>query len=426
MNILLVEDSATLRLTMASVITEAGHQAVLAESGEAALAEIDRENIDFIFMDVEMPGLDGFETTRRIREKLGDNWLPIIFLTGKSDDESYLQGIQAGGDDYLIKPVSPVILTAKIAAMKRIVDMRNELQLLNQELELLSQIDGMTQLYNHRTFVQLAQEQWAQANRNSHPVALIMLDIDHFKLYNDHYGHPQGDECLKQVSKALKGTTKRPGDILARYGGEEFIVFLPNTDAKGAEKIANDIHDAVLGLEVEHIKSPTHDRVTVSIGVSVCHSTAGRTLNDMIKHADVALYNAKNKGRNGICVDQYLPSKTILIADDDPFILKVISSQLGNHCTVLTAANGRECTELAKDKLPDLILMDILMPEVDGLEACRQLKDDKKTAHIPIILISTLDGQSSIKQVKQSGANAYLEKPIEELRLLSKVNNFLT
>lgn len=426
MNILLVEDSTTLRLTMASIISDAGHQAVLAESGEAALAAIDRENIDFIFMDVEMPGMDGFETTRQIRNKLGDRWLPIIFLTGKSDDESYKQGIDAGGDDYLIKPLSPVILTAKIAAMKRIVDMRKELQQLNQELEQLSQTDGMTQLYNHRTFVQLAQEQWQQANRNSHPVALIMLDIDHFKLYNDHYGHPQGDECLKQVAQALKNIAKRPGDILARYGGEEFIAFFPNTDAQGAEKIANDIHDAILALEIEHAESPTHNNVTVSIGVSVSQSTVGRTLNDMIKHADMALYNAKNSGRNRVCVEHYLPSKNLLIAGDDPVILQTISSQLSNLCNVTTATNGEECIEQAKAQLPDLILMDALVPGMGGLEACHQLKSDKKTAHIPIILTSDSGADLSMQRVKQSGANAFLEKPIEERRLLSKINNFLT
>lgn len=410
---------------MASMIGEAGHQAILAESGEVALQKIDQENVDIIFMDVEMPGMNGFETTREIRKKLGEQWLPIIFLTAKNEDESYKQGIDAGGDDYLIKPVSPVILAAKIAAMKRIVDMRDELQQLNSELELLSQTDGMTQLYNHRTFVQLAQEQWLHATRNDHPTALIMLDIDHFKLYNDYYGHPQGDECLKQVAGVLKTAVKRPSDIVARYGGEEFIIFLPNTDLKGANKVATDLHQAILALTIEHAESPTHDHVTASIGVCISQSTAGRSLNGMIKHTDSALYKAKHGGRNRICVDQYQPSKTILVADDDPTILDMIKNKLGNQCSIYCAENSEACVKLANEHLPHLVLMNTQTPDIDGLSTCQQLKGNKSTAHIPVILLSKTENGPSIKEIKQCGANAYLEHPFEDVRLISKINNFL-
>jgi diguanylate cyclase (GGDEF)-like protein len=425
MDILLVEDSASLRATMSHIIAEDGHHCIEAESGEKALEILKGQMVDMILMDVEMPGIDGFETTRHVRELLDEHWIPIIFLTGKSSDQDYLQGIEAGGDDYIIKPVSAVILKAKISAMGRIVEMQNQLKQLNQELEALSQTDGLTQLYNHRTFIHLAQKQWRQATRNNHPVALIMLDIDHFKLYNDHYGHPAGDECLKQVSQALQNVVKRPGDLIARYGGEEFIIFLQDTDVSGAKQIGEQIRQAIEGLQIPHEKSPTNSVVTASIGVSTCLHTTARRLNDMIKHADVLLYNSKNHGRNSVSVDQYLPAKTILLADDDPFIVKVISSQLGSQCQVITATNGRECVDQAKESKPDLILLDIIMPEMDGFEACRLLKADKETAHIPVILISKLSDDDQLKKVKRSGANAYLEKPIEELRLLSKINHFL-
>ncbi|GAA5315581.1 MAG: hypothetical protein AseanaTS_07860 [Candidatus Pelagadaptatus aseana] len=426
MDILVVEDSTSLRATMSHIIKEAGHTALQAESAEQALALLKEQSPDMILMDVELPGMDGFEATRHARKHLGDNWIPIVFLTGKSSDQDYLRGIEAGGDDYIIKPVSAVILKAKISAMGRIVEMRNQLQKLNQELEALSQTDGLTQLYNHRTFIHLAQKQWGQANRSGQAVALIMLDIDHFKLYNDHYGHPAGDECLKKVAKALEKVAKRPGDIIARYGGEEFIIFLTDTDAEGARQVAEGIRAEIEALQIPHAESPTNTVVTASIGVSTCSSTSARRLNDTIKHADVLLYNSKNHGRNSVSVDQYLPSKTILLADDDPFIVKVISSQLGSHCKVITASNGLECVELTRENKPDLVLLDIMMPEMDGLEACRQLKDNKETARIPVILISKLSDQDQLQKVKKSGANAFLEKPIEELRLLSKINHFLT
>ena len=150
MNILLVEDSATLRFAMEAYIRDAGHHSLAAENGETAVQLIEQENIDMVLMDVEMPGLDGFETTRLIRENLGQNWIPIIFVTGKSDEQSFEKGIAAGGDDYLIKPVSKVILNAKIRAMERIANMRTQLHVLNDELMQLSQRDGLTQLLNRR------------------------------------------------------------------------------------------------------------------------------------------------------------------------------------------------------------------------------------------------------------------------------------
>src|SRR6056297_1694192 len=165
MKILLVEDSATLRYTMCSFIQRAGHEAVVAESGEQALQLVESTAVDLVIMDVEMPGLDGFETTRLIREFFGERWVPIIFVTGMGDESSYQKGIEAGGDDYMIKPVSPVILKAKLRAFERIVEMQHQLQQLNQELQDLSQKDGLTELFNRRAYEEKAGRQWQISTR---------------------------------------------------------------------------------------------------------------------------------------------------------------------------------------------------------------------------------------------------------------------
>jgi diguanylate cyclase (GGDEF)-like protein len=426
MDILIVEDSTPMRLSMVSIIKDSGHSAVQAKDGETALEILSKQSVDLIFMDVEMPGISGFEATVKIREMLGSLWVPIIFLTGNSNDSSYLKGIEAGGDDYLIKPVSPVILSAKITAIKRIIDMQHELEATNLKLEKLSQIDGLTQLYNHRTFISLSQDQWSLATRNRQPLSLVMLDIDHFKLFNDFYGHPVGDTCLKKIAKALSDCVQRPTDIIARYGGEEFIILLPNTDLAGAEKVGKKIKKAIYDLNIEHKMSTTSERVSASIGISVNLSTTGRRLNDVIKHADVLMYTAKNSGRNKVTTEVHQPSNTVLVSDDDLYILKVLEVQLGSHCRVLTSVNGQECVDIAREEKPDLIIMDIHMPVMDGIEACKVLKADRQTSSIPIILLSSFKAhQDKHAVIKESGANSFIEKPIDNIRLLSKVNHFL-
>lgn len=425
MKILVVEDSATLRHAMGGYITSAGHTPVFAKSGEEGLQMLENTAFDMIIMDVEMPGLNGFETTRLMREWLGDHWIPIIFVTGKSEEESFAEGIDAGGDDYLIKPVSPVILKAKISALGRISEMRDQMQKLNAELEKLSQRDSLTGCYNRRTFHEQAKQLWSQAARDQTPIAVLMLDIDHFKLYNDHYGHPAGDSCLKQVAKALQESINRPCDLLARYGGEEFILLLPDTDLAGARRVGETIRQNIASLSVRHAASKTSNHVTVSIGCSTSHFTTGRTLEDLINHADQMLYQAKADGRDRLALEEFSPHKTVLIADDDTDTLTLISEQLQNHCNIVTTESGKDCLELAKELQPDLILMDIRMPEMNGPEICRQLRAENTTASIPVIFISSMDRSEQVRLGKEVGANECIEKPLDEKQLVAKVNRFL-
>ena len=315
MNILLVEDSATLRCAMTAYILNAGHQALVAESGERALQIIEESVVDLIIMDVEMPGLNGFETTRLIRKWLKGFWLPIIFVTGKNDEQSYTEGIAAGGDDYLIKPISSVILKAKIHAMERIIEMRDKLSQLNDELEKLSQTDSLTQVYNRRAFDNIAQKNWLVAARRHSSISVLMLDVDHFKLYNDHYGHPAGDNCLVQVSAAMRNSLLRPEDALGRYGGEEFIVILPDTDRHGAEQLASTICHNIEALQIEHKRSSTSAVVSISVGGATCNNTMDSSLEELIKLADQALYKSKQTGRNRVTVEDMRAPKTLLIVD---------------------------------------------------------------------------------------------------------------
>lgn len=425
MKILLVEDSATLRHAMCSYIRAFGHEPLIACSGEEAMQIVDNTPVDMIIMDVEMPGLDGFETTRLIREWLGEHWIPIIFVTGKNEDVDLQRGIEAGGDDYLIKPVSQVILKAKIGAMERITAMRDQLNTLNAELKDLSQKDGLTQLFNRRTFEEKANEHWAIATRSKDPLAILLLDIDHFKLYNDYYGHPAGDECIKLVSSALSKCLNRPSDVVARYGGEEFIVMLPNTHEQGARHVAEHIRKFIEKLNIKHRASTSSDRVTVSIGCSVLNYTTGSSLDQQIDLADKALYESKQCGRNRSTVKLYSPHNTVLVVDDDDVSIEIITETLKGHSTVVSTGSGEECLNIAKELKPDIVILDIYLPGVNGYDVCKTLRDHPETAAIPVILISVCDKAELKKFGKQVHANACLQKPLDNHQLIAKVNHFL-
>jgi diguanylate cyclase (GGDEF)-like protein len=425
MKILLVEDSATLRHAMTQYIIEAGHTPVIAKTGEEALQLLEGTPVDMIIMDVQLPGLNGLETTRLVREWLGDHWIPIIFVTGKSDDESYSEGIEAGGDDYLIKPVSKMIIHAKIRAMERIADMRNQLNQLNVELEALSQLDSLTQVLNRRTFNEQAEHQWLSAVRHQTPICVLMIDVDHFKLFNDHYGHPAGDTCLKEVTQTIKTCLHRPFDLLGRYGGEEFIALLPEVDLAGAAKVAENINETIRNLAIRHDASPVNKVVTVSIGGAVCFHTTGHDLEEVIKQADRALYKAKRNGRDRAITEEVSIHKTLLIADSDPERLQQSVATVHQHCNILTSDNADECLAIALDVCPDLILLDEATAEQSQSYLLQQLARSSKTAGIPILLIvDELDRERPFFDTSH-GIHACLEEPFSSNCLLAKIQTLL-
>lgn len=423
MKILLVEDSATLRFAMRGYIIEAGHEPLIARSGEEALQLLENTPVDMIIMDVEMPGLNGFETTRLIREWLAGHWIPIIFVTGLNEDENYREGIEAGGDDYLIKPVSLMIIKAKIRAMERIAEMRDQLNQLNAELEALSQLDSLTQIYNRRTFNEYAQQQWALAKRHQQPISALMIDVDHFKLYNDHYGHPAGDSCLKKITHAIKSCLQRSADILGRYGGEEFIVLLPETDAQGAMRVAQAISEALEHMQIRHDVSPSNAYVTASIGGATCLRTTGHDLEELIKNADRALYKAKRAGRNRSWIDEVATHKTVLLADTDQELLRHFSAHLQPHFNLLTAESYKECLELAVDLHPDLILLGINIANTEaGAELCKILARTPKTAGITLALLCDTSTDETHEIGKNIGVETSFDKNLSAPALLNKIS----
>ncbi len=425
MKILLVEDSATIRHAMCSYIRAAGHEPVVSESGEQSLQILENTPVDMIIMDVEMPGLDGFETTRLIREWLGEHWIPIIFVTGKSEDASLEEGIAAGGDDYLIKPISQIILNAKIRAMERITAMRNQLSKLNEELTILSQRDSLTQLYNRRTFEDKAMDIWHMSSRSRNPFTILLLDIDHFKLYNDCYGHVAGDECIKRVADALSESLNRPGDIVARYGGEEFIAILPNTPERGAIHVAEQIRRIIEEKRIRHRASTTSTVVTVSIGGTVINYTHGTDLQHQIELADRALYESKQNGRNSATVHEFHPRSKVLVVDNHEPSVETITEALRERCSLITTESAAECIDMAKEYRPDAILLNINAKGIDSKELCEALKDNPVSSNVPVVLIADAPKEELKRICKELNAKSYLQKPLSVDKLSEKVGKLL-
>ncbi len=420
MKILLVEDSATLRYAISRYIQEAGHEAILAQDGEEAMHIVDETAVDMIIMDVEMPGLDGFETTSLIREMLGDHWIPIIFVTGKSEESDFKDGIESGGDDYLIKPVSRVILKAKIRAMERIIDMRNQLNKANRELTELSERDSLTRLFNRRTFENRAQDYWRQASRTREPLSLLLLDIDHFKAYNDCYGHLAGDDCIRKVSDAIAQCANRPGDMVARYGGEEFVVLLTNTPESGARHVAEQIRLAIAHLKIEHRESSAAEYITISIGGAALTNTHTANLKHLIHAADQSLYRAKDAGRNRATVRQFTPLPKLLLLDKHMHTQPLIEQQLLNHCNLITVDSYTDALRASQQQNPDVVVIDDDNSE-DALNFCHNLAQ-LDTLRVPVILVSSSESASNLAPFEQI---IVLPKPLDSRSLLANINRFL-
>lgn len=309
MKALLIEDTLTSATLVSHQLRKIGIEPVLARDGEKGIELFKKEHPDLILLDIIMPGLDGFEVARRIRqlEQAGE-WTPIIFLTARTSDEDLEKAIAVGGDDYLIKPVSEIVLAAKVRAMQRIAQMRHALLILtrklddaNQELTRLSSLDGLTGIPNRRQFDETLLREWRRACRQGKPLSMLLCDVDSFKQFNDAYGHQVGDECLKAVARCLQATLRRPADLVARYGGEEFAVLLPDADSAQARVTAQRLCATVRALALEHLTSPVRRCVTISVGATCLYpenSAAAQGIALLFEQADAALYQAKNTGRD--------------------------------------------------------------------------------------------------------------------------------
>ncbi len=330
MKILIVDDSRTIRALLTAILHKAGHRHILnAESAQRAFTLLGLDEgvpgeaqIDLILMDVTMPEIDGIAALRRIHIEPRLRDVPVIMVTANADATDLKVAFDAGAFDYITKPVNQIELLARVNSAlklkfemdqrkvreKELVQVTKQLEAANELLNHLSLTDGLTGVANRRHFDQVLMMEWTHARRTGAQLALLLIDIDYFKSYNDHYGHQAGDACLRQVAAAFVGTLMRMGDLVARYGGEEFAVILPQVDLEGARMIAERLRHAIAELSIPHPASSVRDIVTVSIGVAVLIPNHDDGPDRLIALADQALYQAKHAGR-----DRVTPVDTMIV-----------------------------------------------------------------------------------------------------------------
>ncbi len=307
MRILIADDDSTSRIMLHAIVSKLGHECRVALDGTSAWEQLASEQMDVLLTDWMMPGVDGPELCARVRQKLGDRYVYIVLITKLADSKQILEGMGAGADDYLIKPVDPFAVQTRMIAAERVislhrqlVDFGSKLEQANAELLEQSLTDVLTGLSNRRRMGEDLDRVHAQALRAGQPYGLVLLDIDHFKLYNDHYGHPAGDDVLREVADCLRKST-RAGEQIYRYGGEELLVLLPGCTPDAAANTANRICQAVSDTAIPHNARPDAAHV-VTISGGVCCWTPGCSLSasELLRQADEALYRAKSAGRNRV------------------------------------------------------------------------------------------------------------------------------
>ena len=269
------------------------HEVIAATSGTRALELVKEHQPDLILLDVLMPDSNGFEVLRSLKEDLFSRDIPVIFITSLDAAEDETRGFELGAVDYIVKPFRIPVVKARVKTHLRL---RHQTELLKN----LANLDGPHGICPTDVFFDERYElEWRRNKRSATSMAVIMADVDHFKAYNDTYGHLEGDNCLRLVAKKLgHGTLLRAADLLARYGGEEFVALLPLTDDTGALQVAEQMRENIFSLQLPHESSPVAPHVTVSLGVASIIPTDELMPEDLIDLADKALYQAKQNGRN--------------------------------------------------------------------------------------------------------------------------------
>lgn len=293
--VLIVDDDRINRTALATLL-QPECNLLLAKSGASALQRLEEADVSLVLLDISMPDMDGYEVLSRIRADKRTADISVIFITGQTQEVDEERGLLLGADDYVSKPIRPAIVRARVRA-----HLRSAMQ--RRQLAALSMQDGLTGIANRRSLDEALHRACRNAARTGDPIGVVMLDVDHFKQFNDHYGHGVGDEALRRVARVAGEFARRPYDVAARYGGEEFCLLLvpPGDFPQRLEQLRH----AVEALQIPHVLSPTASSVTVSVGGVIGPVPSAKAAQHLLQQADALLYRSKQQGRNRVSVASF-------------------------------------------------------------------------------------------------------------------------
>jgi diguanylate cyclase (GGDEF)-like protein len=291
-SVLVVDDEKQNRTLLAELLASEC-RVILARNGIQALERAREQAPDLILLDVMMPEMSGYQVIQALQQDDATRQIPVIIISALDAPADEERGLDLGAVDYITKPFHPSIVRKRV---------RNHLQSVHRRnlLENLAKIDSLTEIANRRRYDEALESEWRRCARSGSPLSLAIIDVDHFKRYNDHLGHAEGDHVLHRIACELSRFVRRPGDLIARYGGEEFVILLPNTDALAAANLGHEIRASIEALALPHPNSPVSRHVTVSMGGISAVPTGGEVDPKFFQEADAALYAAKAEGRNRV------------------------------------------------------------------------------------------------------------------------------
>ena len=291
--ILIVEDSKLNQEVLRRILAD-DHTVILTQTGDEALELARTEHPDIILLDIILPGMDGFEVLTELKKSDKTRTIPVIIISAMTKPDDEVKGLQLGAVDYITKPFHEIVVKTRVETHLRILKQM-------RVIEKFGFIDTLTNIPNRRQFDRDVIREWNRGKRDKTPFSILMIDVDHFKMYNDTHGHQQGDVALITVASAITSSLKRATDIAARWGGEEFAVLLPETELAGALTVAEEIRKNVETSMIPGDDGVEIHNVTISIGVAPIIPTEDTNISELIRRADEALYKAKDTGRNRVC-----------------------------------------------------------------------------------------------------------------------------
>lgn len=290
---ILVVDDEPINIQLVHQLLSSEYDIFMATSGSDAVKICRQERPDLVLLDVNMPDISGLEVCRQLKADSDTYDIPVIFITSFTDTQSEIDCWEAGALDFVRKPINQLTLINRV---KSHLTLKFQSDILKKH----AYSDGLTSIPNRRYFDENCHDFWQRCEKSNQGISLILFDIDYFKLYNDHYGHLAGDDCLRSIAQLLDNevTTTSKG-FVARYGGEEFVAVIPNLRCSQVEKLIQLIYKKVLELNIEHVTSLLNSKqVTLSAGAAFCHFPSSKTLEEALEITDVQLYQAKENGRN--------------------------------------------------------------------------------------------------------------------------------